>query len=159
MPKLPQTQFSYRDRLKLLTGAAGLAALTACGGGSSASPTPPPSGGTPPPAPPTPPTSTTPADGILRDTFRNNFVVGAAIGTSQIAENSEDADILSKQFSSITAENLMKPEALAPTEGTYTFEAADALIDFAEANNIQVRGHTLLWHRATPDYFFARGGS
>ena len=154
MPKLPQTQFSYRDRLKLLTGAAGLAALTACGGGSSASPTPPPSGGTPPPAPPTPPTSTTPADGILRDTFRNNFVVGAAIGTSQIAENSEDADILSKQFSSITAENLMKPEALAPTEGTYTFEAADALIDFAEANNIQVRGHTLLWHRATPDYFF-----
>jgi len=154
MTKSTQPQFSYRDRLKLLSGAAGLAALTACGGGSSSSPTPPPSGGTPPPTPPAPPVSTTPVDGLLRDTFRNNFVVGAAIGTSQISEGSDDADILSKQFNSITAENLMKPDALAPTEGNYTFEAADALIAFAEANNIQVRGHTLLWYRATPDYFF-----
>jgi len=136
MTKSTQPQFSYRDRLKLLSGAAGLAALTACGGGSSSSPTPPPSGGTPPPTPPAPPVSTTPVDGLLRDTFRNNFVVGAAIGTSQISEGSDDADILSKQFNSITAENLMKPDALAPTEGNYTFEAADALIAFADTKPI-----------------------
>lgn len=147
------SQISYRDRLKLLTGAASMAALTACGGGSAASPVPPPSGGTPP-LPPTPPVSTTPADGLLRDRYRNNFVVGAAIGANQIRTGSQDADILAKQFSSITAENLMKPEALAPTEGTYTFAAADGLVDFAQANGLQVRGHTLLWHRATPDYFF-----
>lgn len=151
MTKLAPPQFTYRDRLKLLSGAAGLAALTACGGGANSSPTPPRSGGTPVP---TPPTSVIPVEGLLRDTFRNNFVVGAAIGEPQIRDGSDDADILGKQFNSITAENLMKPEALAPTEGTYTFEAADALINFAQANNLQVRGHTLLWHRATPDYFF-----
>lgn len=149
-------QISYRNRLKLLAGAASFAlagqALSACGGGSSSSP--PLVSNTSPPVVPTPPVSTTPADGLLRDTFRNNFAVGAAIGTSQVATGTEDADILAKQFSSITAENLMKPEALSPTEGTYTFEAADALIDFAQANNLQVRGHALLWHRATPDYFF-----
>lgn len=150
-PTLQHPRFSYRDRLKLLTGAAALG-LAGCGGGSASRPT----STTPPtpPIPPTPPTTTTPVDGLLRDTYRNNFVVGAAIGTSQTTSGSEDADILAKQFSSITAENLMKPEALAPTEGTYTFEAADALIDFAQANGLAVRGHTLLWHRATPDYFF-----
>jgi len=48
----------------------------------------------------------------------------------------------------------MKPSALSPSEGSYTFEEADALLAFAEDNNIQLRGHTLLWHRQTPDYFF-----
>ena len=149
------TAVSYRDRLKLLTGAAGLAMLSACGGGNSSS-TPPPSGGTPPPppVPPTPPPTTeTPVDGLLRDTFRNNFVVGAAVGPAQIGRT-DDSDVLAKQFSSLTAENVMKPEALAPTEGNYTFEEADALVSFAETNGLQVRGHTLLWHRATPSYFF-----
>ncbi len=149
------TAVSYRDRLKLLTGAAGLAMFSACGGGSSSS-TPPPSGGTPPPppVPPTPPPTTeTPVDGLLRDTFRNNFVVGAAVGPAQIG-STDDSDVLAKQFSSLTAENVMKPEALAPTEGNYTFEEADALVSFAQTNGLQVRGHTLLWHRATPAYFF-----
>ena len=92
------TTISYRDRLKLLTGAAGLAMLSACGG-SSSSPTPPSSGGTPPPpVPPTPPPTTeTPVDGLLRDTFRNNFVVGAAVGPAQIG-STDDSDVLAKQF-------------------------------------------------------------
>jgi endo-1,4-beta-xylanase len=142
---------SARLRLKLLAGAA-IAALTACGSnGSSPTPvsvSPPPA---PPPPPPPPPSA---ADGQFKNRFQSNFVVGAAIGTSQIASGSADANILTTQFSSITAENLMKPEALSPTEGAYTFEEADALVAFAEANGMAVRGHALLWHRATPDYFF-----
>ena len=135
-------KISARSRLKLLAGAAALT-LGACGGGSS-SPTP--VAVTPPPPPA--------ANGLFKDTFKDNFVVGAAIGAAQISAGSDDADILASQFSSITAENLMKPNALAPTEGNYTFDEADALVTFAEANGISVRGHALLWHRATPDYFF-----
>lgn len=73
---------------------------------------------------------------------------------SQLASGQAEAQILTDQFNSITAENVMKPEALSPVEGQYTFDQADTLVAFAEANNIQLRGHTLLWHRATPDYFF-----
>ncbi|MEP3890960.1 MAG: endo-1,4-beta-xylanase [Hellea sp.] len=91
---------------------------------------------------------------MLKGRFKDNFLVGAAIGTAQIATGSADADILSSQFSSITAENVMKPEALSSQEGVYTFADADALVTFAESNGITVRGHSLLWHRATPDYFF-----
>jgi endo-1,4-beta-xylanase len=95
-----------------------------------------------------------PEKGVFRDKFQNQFLVGAAIAPAQIADGQADAQILKDQFSSITAENVMKPEALSPTEGSYTFEAADSLLTFAEANNMALRGHTLLWHRATPDYFF-----
>jgi len=145
--------FTARSRLKLLTGAAALA-LSACGGASSSSPvsvSPPPP--TPPSSPP-PPEAYIPPEGAFKNAFQNKFVIGAAIGTAQITDGTADAAILQSQFNSITAENVMKPEALAPTEGNYTFEGADALLAFAEANNIQLRGHTLLWHRATPDYFF-----
>ena len=48
----------------------------------------------------------------------------------------------------------MKPATLAPSEGVYDFSAADALVDYAVRNNMRVRGHALLWHRQTPDYFF-----
>ena len=140
-------EISARLRLKLLAGAA-FTALGACGGGGSSST---PSAVTPPPPPPPPPPVT---EGQLKNRFASNFVVGAAIEASQIAAGSTDAAILASQFSSITAENLMKPYALAPTEGTYTFEQADALVAFAQANGIAMRGHALLWHRATPDYFF-----
>ncbi|GHB01596.1 hypothetical protein GCM10009069_25610 [Algimonas arctica] len=144
--------FTARDRLKLLGGVAAIA-LGACGGGASVSR--PVSVVPPTPVPPIPPTVTyTPARGVLRDKFRNKFLVGAAVTPAQVAEGQTEADILKDQFNSITAENVMKPGALAPTEGSYTFEAADRLLTFAQANTIALRGHALLWHRATPDYFF-----
>jgi len=140
---------SARTRLKLLAGAAAFT-FGACGGsGSSPTPVavvPPPP---PPPPPPTPPPPTA-TNGQLRDRFKDNFVVGAAIGTAQIAAGSSDADILANQFSSITAENVMKPSALAPTEGNYTFDDADALVTFAETNGLAIRGHALLLFRRHP---------
>ncbi len=35
----------------------------------------------------------------------------------------------------------------------YNFDGADRVIDWALENNMSVRGHALLWHEATPDYF------
>ena len=138
---------SARHRLKLLAGGAFLA-LGACARGDETAPKP-----AVVVSPPTisPPTAT---DGVLRGQYETNFLIGAAIGLAQISSEVEDSNILTKQFSSITAENIMKPQSLSPAEGIYNFTDADALIAFAEANGIAVRGHTLLWHRQTPDYFF-----
>ena len=145
-------EFTARDRLKLLTGAAALT-FGGCGGGSAGSNSPVVTAPTTPTVPSTP-TPYSPAIGAFREKFQSRFVVGAAIAPAQIAAGRTEADILTQQFSSITAENVMKPDALSPSEGTYTFDEADALLSFAQDNNIALRGHTLLWHRATPDYFF-----
>ena len=136
-----------RLRLKLLAGAA-FFALVGCGRGKEL---PLSSAAVVPLLPPSPPTA---ADGALKGQYESNFLVGAAIGLAQIQSETEDADILVKQFSSITAENIMKPQSLSPAEGVYNFADADALVNFSEANGIAIRGHTLLWHRQTPDYFF-----
>ena len=146
--------FTARDRLKLLAGGAAYA-LTGCGGGGSTTPS------TSPPAPvivtpPTPPAPVTfePTVGQFRDTFSGQFEIGAAIQRGQTDDAEADAQILKDQFNSITAEFEMKPETIAPTEGVFDWSAPDALLDFAEANGMAVRGHALLWHLATPDYFF-----
>ncbi|HKX32106.1 MAG TPA: endo-1,4-beta-xylanase, partial [Blastocatellia bacterium] len=61
---------------------------------------------------------------------------------------------LKKHFNSITAENAMKPGPLQPTEGVFNFGPADTLVNFARANNIGVRGHTLVWHSQNPNWLF-----
>lgn len=83
--------------------------------------------------------------------YEGYFPIGAAVNTRVIKTHS---DLIIKHFSSITAENEMKPVWVQKSEGEYTFERADTLVEFAQKNNMMVRGHTLVWHNQTPDWFF-----
>lgn len=88
----------------------------------------------------------------LHEYFSSNFPIGAAVGPSQISGS--HGALLAKHFNSIVAENKMKWPYLQPKEGTFTFEEADKLVEFAEANNMKVRGHTLVWHGDGPGWLF-----
>jgi endo-1,4-beta-xylanase len=50
----------------------------------------------------------------------------------------------------VTPENAMKWDALRPSRDQYNFANADTIVDFAAANDMQVRGHTLIWHHQLP---------
>ncbi len=65
-------------------------------------------------------------------------------------------ELIKRHFSIIVAENAMKPAELVDKheEGKYDFSRADELVDFARANNIEVRGHTLLWHNQAAPWLF-----
>ncbi len=128
--------------------------LTGCGGGDEPFTPPPGNGGPPPSQLPNP--STAPAlKTVLAAKFGVvNFPIGAAIEPASTAN--ADTPLLLKHFSSITAENAMKPDALWPSipgtsqPGTPTFAQADIIANFALNNGIRLRGHTLLWHRTIP---------
>ncbi len=60
--------------------------------------------------------------------------------------------VLAREFSSITPENDMKWAEIHPEPGVYDFSGADAIVEFARANNQEVRGHTLLWHSQNPQW-------
>jgi endo-1,4-beta-xylanase len=80
------------------------------------------------------------------------FPVGAAVWQGDLT--GEHAFLLTKHFNSLTSENDMKWGTLQPTEGTFNFAPADAQVNFAKANNMSIRGHTLVWHNQNPAWLF-----
>lgn len=146
-------KYTKRDSLKLLAGA-GAVLLSGCGGSGSTAPSSmaiaPPS----PPPPPPPPVTTSSTDTVLSETFRDNFTIGVAFSSGQSdGLTFPSRRIALEQFNSITPEFEMQPSFIAPTEGVFNFDRADRVVDFALENNMPVRGHSLLWHEQTPDYF------
>jgi endo-1,4-beta-xylanase len=52
----------------------------------------------------------------------------------------------------VVAEGEMKWADIRPARGEYRFERADAIIDFARQNRLEVRGHTLAWYGGLPPW-------
>lgn len=86
----------------------------------------------------------------LRDGAENP--VGVAVGPQDLTGRS--ADLLLRHFDQVTPENAMKPVTVQPVEGTFDFGPMDEVTDFAAEHGLTVHGHTLVWHRSTPDWFF-----
>jgi endo-1,4-beta-xylanase len=81
-----------------------------------------------------------------------HFPIGAAVWQGDLT--GEHAFLLTRHFNSLTSENDMKWGALQPTEGNFTFATADAQVNFGKANNMLIRGHTLVWHNQNPTWLF-----
>ena len=64
----------------------------------------------------------------------------------------EYAATLSRQFNMLEAENAMKWSVVRPTRDSFNFGPGDKLAAFAEANNMKLRGHVLLWHSGMPSW-------
>ena len=67
------------------------------------------------------------------------------------------ADVLAREHNALTAENAMKWYTVQPADGAYDWGPADAVVGFAAANGLAVRGHTLWWaqDQFTPDWVVA----
>ncbi|ADQ46852.1 Endo-1,4-beta-xylanase [Caldicellulosiruptor kronotskyensis 2002] len=89
----------------------------------------------------------------LREKYKNYFKIGVAVPYRALT-NPVDVAFIKRHFNSITAENEMKPEALEPIEDNFNFSIADEYLNFCKKNNIAIRGHTLVWHQQTPNWFF-----
>lgn len=91
-------------------------------------------------------------DGLqaLADRSRPGFLIGAAVALGPLVSDAEYAGNVVGDFGALTPENAMKPQALSPRQGEYTFEEADALLDLAESKGIAVHGHTIAFTEAMP---------
>lgn len=65
-------------------------------------------------------------------------------------------EIILENFSQLTPENSMKPDRTAPQQGVYDFARGDTLVAFAQANNLTIHGHSLIFESVsnpqTPDW-------
>jgi GH35 family endo-1,4-beta-xylanase len=78
--------------------------------------------------------------------------VGAAVNITPFRNEPIYSQTLGREFNMLVAENVMKFDALHPAQNTFNFTDADALVAFAETNNMAVRGHNLVWHNQIPSW-------
>lgn len=91
----------------------------------------------------------------LKDAFKKDFLVGAALGTSQVmGEEPKSLELVAKQFNAISPENLLKWQEVHPQPNEYEFDAADRYVEFGQQHGMFVLGHNLVWHNQTPRWVF-----
>jgi endo-1,4-beta-xylanase len=88
----------------------------------------------------------------LKDFYLDYFPIGVAVSPRSL--QGEQGEFIKKHFNSLTPENVMKPALLQPEEGRFVWGEADKIVEFAQANGMKVRGHTLAWHSQTGEWMF-----
>ena len=89
----------------------------------------------------------------LKETFKNNFLIGAALSVPQFEGRDTAATrVIAQQFNAVTPENVMKAEIIHPDWDVYHFDWADELVTYARKNNLKINAHTLIWHSQLPAF-------
>lgn len=83
---------------------------------------------------------------------QRGVLIGAAVSDRALRTDYAYREILAQEFNLLTPENVMKFGPLSPRPDVYDFGPARELVEFAQANDMRVRGHTLLWHQMNPDW-------
>ena len=77
--------------------------------------------------------------------------MGTAVSEQHLGQQAYH-DSAATEFNSVTHENSLKWESVQPQRGEYSFDGADTVVEFAESNDQQVHGHTLVWHSQLPSW-------
>lgn len=106
----------------------------------------------------------------LKDAYSDYFKIGCACAGSEFAQGATK-DLIKKHYNSLTLGNELKPDSVLDqalsqkyvaetgddTMPQISLNEADEILKFAGENKIPVRGHVLVWHSQTPDWFFKEG--
>ena len=104
----------------------------------------------------------------LKDVYSDYFRIGCAVAGSEFTQGATK-DLILKHYNSVTIGNELKPESVLDQTATVAYmnandgdqtnpqvslrQAAD-MLKFCEDNSLPLRGHVLVWHSQTPDWFF-----
>ncbi len=99
--------------------------------------------------------STQKGDAVLKDLYKKDFYIGAALNLNQVSGRDPKAEaIIGKHFNTISPENLLKWESVHPRPDSYNFKPADDFVALGQKHKMFVVGHALVWHQQTPKWVF-----
>jgi endo-1,4-beta-xylanase len=75
---------------------------------------------------------------------------GSAVRSGALASDAAYRAAIVANCDIIVPEGEMKWPDVHPARGEFRFEKADALVDFARQNRLEIRGHTLAWYGGMP---------
>lgn len=81
----------------------------------------------------------------------SGVLLGAAVRPYQFSETAYSST-LAREFNMVEPEDAMKWPALRPAEDIFDFHLGDAVVQFASAHLMKVRGHCLVWDHDNPDW-------
>jgi endo-1,4-beta-xylanase len=95
------------------------------------------------------------AQTTLKEAYKKDFLIGAALNESEFTGENSNADAIVKaQFNTISPENVLKWESVHPRAGEFDFSQADRYVEFGRKNEMFIIGHNLIWHQQTPKWVF-----
>jgi endo-1,4-beta-xylanase len=71
---------------------------------------------------------------------------------SALLTNGQYSGVVSREFNYLTAEYEMKWNVAEPAPEMFAFGAGDAIVGYAASQGMRVKGHTFIWHGATPSW-------
>jgi len=101
----------------------------------------------------------------LKELYKDQFRIGLAVPDA-VLNTPEYSRLFSRQCNSMTMENEMKPAYIMDEAASKSnlseykehvalnFNAYKTGLEYAKQHGIAVRGHVLVWHSQTPDWFF-----
>jgi endo-1,4-beta-xylanase len=89
------------------------------------------------------------AQTLREEAAKRKLLIGAAVSPNRFSEPLY-ASTLAREFNMIEAENVMKWGAIRPAQDKFNFAPGDAVVAFAQAHKMKVRGHCLLWSEHNP---------
>ncbi len=101
-------------------------------------------------------------EGGIKDVYEQVDLLAGTCLSETMINNEGYENLIKENFTSITLENDMKPEAILNKAAS--IEAGDLvvkfpektidLLDWAKENDMSARGHVLVWYSQTPDWIF-----
>ncbi|MCL2357674.1 MAG: endo-1,4-beta-xylanase [Defluviitaleaceae bacterium] len=91
----------------------------------------------------------------LFEIYADYFLLGTAVVPRDM--RGERLTFINHHFNAVTAGNDMKPDALQPRPGDFTWAAADMIVNETLAGDMYMIGHTLAWHAQSPEWMNPAG--
>ena len=88
---------------------------------------------------------------ILKAADKHGLVFGTAITAGDIFDP-EMKEFITSHFNLVVPENTMKWVNIRPTKQFWNWSDLDKMVDFAEENDIIIKGHPLIWDEQTPGF-------
>jgi endo-1,4-beta-xylanase len=92
------------------------------------------------------------APGLNAHARTKGLFYGSAVASEPLAKDPALMDRVYAECGMVVSENAFKWLDIHPEPEKYDFSGADALLAWAKARQMSVRGHTLVWHESNPDW-------
>jgi endo-1,4-beta-xylanase len=96
-------------------------------------------------------TAIAPAQSLRQAAESSNVLVGTAVRPYAFSDAAYSMT-LAREFNLVEPEDALKWLALRPTAASFDFRDGDAVVRFAQAHDMKVRGHCLVWDHNNPDW-------